>query len=194
MRGTTLELRPDALAHNAGRARELAGDARVFAMIKADGYGHGLALAARALAQQVDGFGVAVMDEAKVLRHLGLAHPLLVAEGFFDADELALAGRLHAEVVVHSPWQVDLLEANPSQVSVWLKVNSGMNRLGMAPGLARAQAARLQAVAGVKLLGVMTHFSCVDRMPDPFTHQQLAVVRSLPTSCGCRSARPTPRR
>ncbi len=184
MRGTTLELRPGALAHNAGRARELAGDARVFAMVKADGYGHGLALAARAFAHQVDGFGVAVMDEAKVLRHLGLAHPLLVAEGFFDVDELALAARLHAEVVVHSPWQVDLLEANPSPVGVWLKVNSGMNRLGMAPGLARAQAARLRAVAGVKLLGVMTHFSCADMTPDPSTLDQLSVVRSVADELG----------
>ena len=141
MRGTLLELRPGALAHNARRARALAGKARVFAMVKADGYGHGLGLAARALAHQVDGLGVAVMEEAQALRHLGLAHPLLVAEGFFDAEELALAARLHAEVAVHSPWQVDLLVAQPRPVGVWLKVNTGMNRLGMAADLARAQAA-----------------------------------------------------
>ena len=114
MRGTFLEIRPRALTDNARRARALANGARVFAMVKANGYGHGLGLAARAFANAVDGLGVAVIEEAQALRHLGLAHPVLVAEGFFDADELALASRLHAEVVVHSPWQVDLLAARPA--------------------------------------------------------------------------------
>ncbi|MEO1903812.1 MAG: alanine racemase [Alcanivorax sp.] len=181
MRGTRLELRPGALAHNARRARALAGGARVFAMVKANGYGHGLGLAARALAHQVDGLGVALMEEAQALRHLGLAHPLLVAEGFFDADELALAARLHAEVVVHSPWQVDLLVAQPRPVGVWLKVNTGMNRLGMAPDLARAQAARLRGLKGVRLLGVMSHFACADAADDTRTASQLALARALAT-------------
>ncbi|MBF1802387.1 alanine racemase [Alloalcanivorax profundimaris] len=184
MRGTLLELRPGALADNARRARALAGKARVFAMVKADGYGHGLGLAARALAHQVDGLGVAVMEEAQALRHLGLAHPLLVAEGFFDAEELALAARLHAEVVVHSPWQVDLLAARPQPVGVWLKVNTGMNRLGMAPDLARAQAARLRALKGVRLLGVMTHFAGADLEDDPLTPRQLELARALAEELG----------
>lgn len=179
MRGTILELRPQALAHNAGRARELAAGAKVFAMVKANGYGHGLGLAARAMANRVDGLGVAVMEEAQALRHLGLAHPLLVAEGFFDATELALAARLHAEVVVHAPWQVELLEARPAPVGVWLKVNTGMNRLGMAPDLARAQAARIRAVKGVKLLGVMTHFACADQSEDTLTEDQLDAALAL---------------
>lgn len=179
MRGTTLELRPQALAHNARRARQLADGARVFAMVKANGYGHGLGLAARAMANSVDGLGVAVMEEAQALRHLGLAHPLLVAEGFFDAEELTLAARLHAEVVVHAPWQVELLERRPAPVGVWIKVNTGMNRLGMAPDLARAQAARLRAVKGVRLLGVMTHFACADQSEDPLTADQLQAARTL---------------
>ena len=90
MRGTLLEIRPRALTDNARHARALADGARVFAMVKANGYGHGLGLAARAFANAVDGLGVAVIEEAQALRHLGLAHPVLVAEGFFDADELAL--------------------------------------------------------------------------------------------------------
>ena len=184
MRGTLLELRPAALAANARQARTLADGARVFAMVKADGYGHGLGLAARALANQVDGLGVAVMEEAQALRHLGLAHPLLVAEGFFDADELALAARLHAEVVVHSPWQVDLLEARPQAVGVWLKVNTGMNRLGMAPDLARAQASRLRGLKGVRLLGVMSHFACADVADDPLSARQLEKARGLADELG----------
>lgn len=182
MRGTILQLRPQALAHNARRARALAGGARVFAMVKANGYGHGLGLAARAMANHVDGLGVAVMEEAQALRHLGLAHPLLVAEGFFDADELALASRLHAEVVVHASWQVDLLERHAisgTPVGVWLKINTGMNRLGMAPDPARAQAARLRALRGVKLLGVMTHFACADQSEDALTATQLSRARAL---------------
>ncbi|ASK36550.1 alanine racemase [Alloalcanivorax mobilis] len=184
MRGTVLELRPAALAHNARRARALADGARVLAMVKANGYGHGLGLAARAMANQVDGLGVALLEEAQALRHLGLAHPLLVAEGFFDADELRLAARLHAEVVVHSPWQVDLLAANPAPLNVWLKVNTGMNRLGMAPDLARAQAARLRGVPGVKLLGVMNHFSCADLHDDPHSDAQLAMAGALARELG----------
>ena len=113
MRGTFLEIRPRALTDNARRARALANGARVFAMVKANGYGHGLGLAARAFANAVDGLGVAVIEEAQALRHLGLAHPVLVAEGFFDADELALASRLHAEVVVHSPWWTCWRRARP---------------------------------------------------------------------------------
>ncbi|MBD3650126.1 MAG: alanine racemase, partial [Alcanivorax sp.] len=179
MRGTFLEIRPRALTDNARRARALANGARVFAMVKANGYGHGLGLAARAFANAVDGLGVAVIEEAQALRHLGLAHPVLVAEGFFDADELALASRLHAEVVVHSPWQVDLLAARPAPLGVWLKVNTGMNRLGMAPGLARAQAARLRAIPGVRLLGVMSHFACADAEDDTFTDHQLAIADTL---------------
>ena len=153
MRGTVLELRPAALAHNARRARALADGARVLAMVKANGYGHGLGLAARAMANQVDGLGVALLEEAQALRHLGLAHPLLVAEGFFDADELRLAARLHAEVVVHSPWQVDLL-------------------------------ARLRGVPGVKLLGVMNHFSCADLHDDPHSDAQLAMAGALARELG----------
>lgn len=179
MRGTFLEIRPRALTDNARRARALANGARVFAMVKANGYGHGLGLAARAFANAVDGLGVAVIEEAQALRHLGLAHPVLVAEGFFDADELALASRLHAEAVVHSPWQVDLLAARPAPLGVWLKVNTGMNRLGMAPDLARAQAARLRAIPGVRLLGVMSHFACADAEDDTFTDHQLAIADTL---------------
>ena len=184
MRGTVLEVRPWAIIHNAHRARALAGGARVFAMLKADAYGHGLALVARALANHVDGLGVAVMEEAQDLRQMGLAHPVLVAEGFFDLEELYLAARLHAEVVVHSAWQVDLLETHPAPVAVWLKVNTGMNRLGMTPDMARAQAARLRDVEGVKLLGVMSHFACADLETDPLSDGQLATARTLANELG----------
>lgn len=179
MRGTVLEVRPWAIIHNVHRARALADGARVFAMVKANAYGHGLDLVVRALANHVDGLGVAVMEEAQAVRHLGLAHPVLVAEGFLDMEELYLASRLHAEVVIHSAWQVDMLETEPVQVAVWLKVNTGMNRLGLTPDMARALAARIQALEGVKLLGVLSHFACADQETDPLSDGQLAIARAL---------------
>ncbi|MDX1804578.1 MAG: alanine racemase [Alcanivorax sp.] len=172
MRGTRVEIRPAALAHNARRARELAGDAQVFAMIKADGYGHGLLLAARALVAEVSGLGVAVLDEALSLRRQGIDSPILVAEGPFDAEELREAHRQNLELVIHSPWQVDLLLAEPLPVRLWLKLNTGMNRLGMSHRAALAQAWRLRE-AGLEPEGVMTHFACADDRQDTLTAQQL---------------------
>ena len=118
MRGTRVEIRLAALRNNALRAAELAGDAQVFAMVKANGYGHGLLLAAETMLDSVSGLGVAVLDEARTLREHGIALPILVAEGFFDAEELEAAARLSLEVVVHSLWQVELLLANPCPVRI----------------------------------------------------------------------------
>lgn len=114
MRGTRIEIRPGALRHNARRARTLADGGEVFAMIKADGYGHGLTLAADALAGEVDGFGVAVLEEARALREHGISEPILVAEGFFDRAELEQARALSLEMVVHSPGRWRCCEMTPA--------------------------------------------------------------------------------
>ena len=179
MRGTRLQIRPAALAHNAGQARTLADGAQVFAMIKANGYGHGLTLAADAVAGQVDGLGVALMEEARAVREHGAREPILVAEGFFDQEEIAEAARLDVEVVVHAAWQVALLSKRPAPLGVWLKINTGMNRLGMVPEQAREQAAILRAIPGVRLLGLMSHFACADQQDDPLSERQLAEVLAL---------------
>ena len=178
MRGTRVEIRLAALRNNALRAAELAGDAQVFAMVKANGYGHGLLLAAETMLDSVSGLGVAVLDEARTLREHGIALPILVAEGFFDAEELEAAARLSLEVVVHSLWQVELLLANPCPVRIWLKVNTGMNRLGLRPNEALSAAARLSQ-AGNAPVGVMSHFACADMDEDIHSEKQLLLARSV---------------
>ena len=178
MRGTRVEIRTAALAHNAGRARRLAGDAELFAMVKANGYGHGLLTAAQAMAPAVEGFGVAVMEEAVALRDSGIAGPILVAEGFFDADELEHARRRSLEVVVHSLWQVQLLLAKPAPTRIWLKLNAGMNRLGLRPEWA-LQAAEQLAAAGMKPLGIMSHFACADDATDSVSEKQLLLAAEV---------------
>ena len=183
MRGTRIEIRPGALRHNARRAKALAEGAQVFAMVKADGYGHGLTLAADAMAGEVDGFGVAVLEEARALRDHGVSAPILVAEGFFDRDELAQARALSLEVVVHSPWQVGLLLEHPGPLRIWLKLNTGMNRLGLRPDIAQEAAGQL-AAAGMKPVGVMTHFACADEADDGRSDTQMRLAGEVADTLG----------
>lgn len=185
-RGTRLELRPDALAANARRVRAFARDARVYAMVKADAYGHGLALAGEALAPDVDGLGVAVLHEAADLRAHGYQGALMVLEGIFDPTELAEAADLDLEVVIHAEWQLALLESEPRPLRVWLKVNTGMHRLGVPAEQAPALLQRLDALAGVQLEGLMTHFACADQDDDPMTARQSDILTTL----ACKQDRP----
>jgi alanine racemase len=179
MRGTRLELRSEALRHNARRARDLCGDAELYAMIKADGYGHGLIFAARAMAPVVDGFGVALMEEARQLRAAGIDAPLMLLEGVFDAEELQHAARLGCQVVIHSLWQLDLLQCctDARPLTIWLKLDTGMHRLGLPEQTLADVLHSLQALTGVQVAGVMSHFSCADMTPDPFSDSQLARLR-----------------
>lgn len=192
MRGTKLEIRLDALRHNAARARQLAGDADVCAMVKANGYGHGLIESARAFAPVVDVFGVAVLEEALALRAAGVVSPILLAEGFFDRAEMLAAKDANLEVVLHSLWQVDLLCATPLALPIWLKINTGMNRLGFSEVDAKQALAALQEV-GVPIAGVMTHFACADDESPASAHAQwqqavdFAQASTLPLSV-CNSA------
>ena len=184
-RATFLSLRPEALRHNAGRARALAGDAQLFAMVKADGYGHGLGLAARSFMDRVDGFGVAVLSEAVSLRHGGVQKPIMLLQGFLDRHELSTALKLHLEPVLHSEWQVDMLEHTGSGLlSVWLKVNTGMHRLGVDLERAPALIERLKSIPGVRLAGVMTHLACADMRSDSLSEKQITAISRLANAHG----------
>lgn len=185
-RGTLLELRSAALVANARKARQLAGSARLFAMVKANAYGHGLPWAATVMAPEVDGFGVALMAEARTLREAGITAPLLLVEGCFDPQELLEASTADIHSVVHSAWQIEQLESTrlPAPITVWLKVDSGMHRLGMPVGEAAAAIKRLGALPGVSLAGVMSHFACADMPRDARSGQQLSALRALADSHG----------
>ncbi|MHB1076539.1 alanine racemase [Thiobacillus sp.] len=152
-----------AMAHNLRVARSHAGAARVFAVVKANAYGHGLSRARRALAA-ADGFAVLTLEEAANLRLMGVDQPILLLEGFFGADEIATCAGLDLWPVLHHPAHLDWLQQQPPArpLQVFLKFDSGMHRLGFpladhAAIVTRAK--NLSAVAGITL---MTHFAQAD--------------------------------
>lgn len=175
-----------ALRHNLNQARAADPKARQFAVIKANAYGHGMLAVARALAQ-ADGFAVASVDEALELRQAGISQPLLVLEGFYRREELDLVRRHRIEVAVHHAAQLDLLEAAAREmttaagdVRVWLKVDTGMHRLGFTLDQAEAAWRRLKACPLVQdSPRLMTHLASADDLRDPATQKQLDVFKTV---------------
>ena len=164
-----------ALQHNLAEVRRRAPGARVMAVIKANAYGHGLVGCARAL-RQADALAVARVEEAVALRQAGLENPVVLLEGVLDADQLPLASALGLEIVVHSPEQLAMLEAAELErpVQAWLKLDTGMNRLGFPPEAARVVTARLAACGSVRSgLRLMTHLACADERDQEVTNKQL---------------------
>lgn len=165
-----------ALQANLSRVREVAAGRRVIAVVKANGYGHGLVTAARAFAG-ADMLAVARLEEAVVLREAGIHAPLLLLEGVFGPEELAQAAALHLDLVVHEAAQLALLEAwrGPWRFALWLKVDSGMNRLGFRAEDFPAARARVAALAvPPAAVRVLTHLATADEPDDTATRAQLA--------------------
>lgn len=156
-------LRADALAHNLAAARRHAGPARVWAVLKANAYGHGLVRTAQAL-RAADGFAVLDFIEALKLRHAGLEHPILMLEGFFSPQDIELLARHRLSTVVHSMEQLDMLEKTPfeGKIDAFLKVNSGMNRLGFTVDNVRFAWNALRNHPGIGSITLMTHFADAD--------------------------------
>jgi len=168
-----------ALVHNYQLARTL-GRSRALAVVKADAYGHGAAACARALDGLADGFGVAAIEEAIELREAGIRAPILLLEGFFAADELALIEQHQLWTVIASPWQLDALERHRASRpwTLWLKLDSGMHRLGFDLADYPAAWRRVQALAWVENIVAMTHFARADELvcrsdSHTHTHEQL---------------------
>ena len=161
----------DALAHNLGVARAQAPDSRVWAVVKANAYGHGLERAFEGL-RATDGFALLDFDEAQRLRAMDWRGPILMLEGCFEPRDLEACSRLGLWHVVHTAEQIDWLAAHKTQVPhrVFLKMNSGMNRLGFAPDAVRSAWARLNALPQVDEISLMTHFSDADG-PRGIAHQ-----------------------
>jgi len=149
-----------ALRHNLAIVRQAAPDARVWSVVKANAYGHGLARVWESLAQ-TDGFALLNMEEAILLRDSGWRKPILLLEGFFHADDLQLIDRYRLTTSVHSNWQIKALaEARLSApVDIYLKVNSGMNRLGFRPEQAHGAWQKLRALENVGDITLMAHFA-----------------------------------
>lgn len=153
-----------ALRHNLAVARRHAAGRRLWAVVKADAYGHGLQRALRAFAD-ADGLALLDLGEAVRARDGGWTKPILLLEGFFTAADLRLVDELALTAVVHDPAQLALLAGLQPRapVDVYLKVNSGMNRLGFAPSQVPEVVERLHGTGSVRLAALMTHFANADR-------------------------------
>lgn len=160
-----------ALAHNLQQARIAAPHSRLMAVIKADGYGHGLRAVAKAL-PSADGLAVARLEEAIYLRQQGITQPILLLEGVLDQTELQAAIQHHLQIVIHQPHQLELLVQQPQPPhKIWLKLDTGMHRLGFQASEFPAVWSRLTRHYGGEIL-LMSHFANADDRADPTTHQQ----------------------
>jgi alanine racemase len=167
-------IHPQALRHNLARVREAMPDAKVWAVVKANAYGHGIERAFEGL-RGADGFALLDLAEAERVRALGWRGPILLLEGVFEPRDLELCSRLSLWHAVHCDEQIDMLAAHKTQAPhrVFLKMNSGMNRLGFTPSRLRAAWARLNALPQVDEISLMTHFSDADG-PRGIAHQLAA--------------------
>ena len=181
-----------ALTHNLGVARERAGGARVWAVVKANAYGHGIERCFDAQRQVADGFACIDLAEAERLRALDWRGPILLLEGVFEPRDLELCSRLHLWHALHAEHQIDWLAAHKTNLPhrVFLKMNSGMNRLGFAPQAFRAAWQRLVNLPQVEDVSLMTHFSDADASrqgADGIAHQLAAFEAATADLPGERS-------
>ncbi|MDO3723035.1 alanine racemase [Marinobacter sp. chi1] len=174
-RSTVARIHLDSLRYNYQLASERAGSAQAMAVIKADGYGHGIVQVASALADLAPKFAVASLQEAQAIRSAGHTQPVVLLQGPHEFGDIERCAEQGFEPVLHSEQQLGWVEKSVSRGPFWLKVNSGMNRLGYAPrGLADVMG-RLEAIGANKsLLGFVTHFACADDESSSMTAQQTA--------------------
>jgi len=177
-----------ALRNNLEQIRRRAPGSRVMAVVKANAYGHGLVPTALALAD-ADAFAVARLDEGLALRQAGVRQSIVLLEGVFDREQLAEAAEQGFQLVVHDPLQIALLEqftgAHPPVV--WLKIDTGMNRLGFRPEEFGPMLERVRALRSARLeVRVMTHLARADERDCPMTRVQLERFESLTHGLGCQ--------
>lgn len=182
-----------ALRHNLAVARRHAGARRIWAVVKSNAYGHGLARALRAF-DGADGLALLDLDEAARAREAGWRKPILLLEGFFSPADLRVVVDLRLATVVHHAAQVEMLAtvSAPAPIDVHLKINTGMNRLGFAPAEAPAVREQLAALRAVRLAALMTHLANADRddadaPPASVTEQLQAFARACAGWRGERS-------
>jgi len=177
--GARADIRLDALRANFKFLASQVPEARVMAAVKANAYGHGLVAVARALGD-VDALAVARLVEAEALRSAGLAQPIVLMGGVIDEEELARAAELACDIVAHSPQQVTLLETSDVEpLKTWIKVDTGMHRLGFDPKEVPAAIDRLASARSARDLGLMTHLANADDRADSKTLEQTERLAAL---------------
>ncbi|MDH5445243.1 MAG: alanine racemase [Gammaproteobacteria bacterium] len=163
-----------ALRHNLQISRQAAPNSKQMAIIKAHAYGHGMVRIAQAL-DEADAFGVAIIEEAIPLREAGISKPILLLEGFNSKQDLNLIRGYKLDCVIHHESQLKILESiEGDPIKVWLKIDSGMHRLGFSPDIANEVYQRLLKCPSVSQpISLMTHLSNADDLADDFTEQQI---------------------
>ena len=183
MRLAIAEINLQALAHNLAQVRQFAPHSKIMAVLKANAYGHGLVKIAQHL-NAADAFAVARIDEALALRAGGLTKPIVLLEGFFHQDDLPILLANNFQTIIHDENQLAALEKAQlgAPINCWLKINTGMHRLGIAATQFDDFYQRLRATNNAKNdINLMTHFSCADDISDSKTAQQISLFDSLVT-------------
>lgn len=186
------EINLAALRHNYQLALDSSPDGTAVAVVKANAYGHGAVAVAGALADLAPAFAVACIEEADELVAAGIRQPILLLEGFFTADELPRIVRHGYEIVLHGTWQLEQLEGflartpvAAAALNIWLKVDTGMHRLGFAPEEVAAIYRRLQALPAVGKVTLTSHLACADDLSSGATSMQLQQLQTLQQELGC---------
>ena len=195
MKGATAQIESQALQHNLAVVRaQIPVNTKVVAVVKANAYGHGLVQVAKTLSS-ADAYAVARLEEALILRSSGIVKPIIMLEGFFSPDDLPVLAANNIQTAVHSVEQLDALEqmqlSNP--VTVWLKLDTGMHRLGVRPEEAEAFCERLAKCRNVvQPFNFITHFSRADELNDMTTTRQIELFNQLtqkyPGECSLASS------
>lgn len=189
-RGTQAVIDLAALRHNMELVQRQAPHSKVLGVVKADAYGHGLVPVARALAASSDALGVATFEEGMALKSAGIERPILLMEGVFSSGQLLEASDQGLSLVVHQPWQLSmLLEAQlPRPVTVWLKVDTGMHRLGIAANGCALFWQQLQNSPNVREVVLMSHLACADEPAHELNASQGRLFQQLKTTVGAQQA------
>lgn len=179
-----------ALTHNLKRVCNLAPNSKIMAMIKADGYGHGLVQIARAL-NNADAFGVACLNEALILRKAGVSRHIAIMSCFSEAKELPVISKHDLEIVIHNENQLDILDdiELSKPIGIWLKIDSGMHRLGFDPEqIGNVYERLLKSNKINKPINFMTHLAAADDFSTVATEKQIEIFRQTTDKFdGCKS-------
>lgn len=180
-----------ALKHNLAQVRRLAPNSKVIAVIKANGYGHGLLRVARNLAA-ADAFAVAHIEEAIFLREAGMLHKILLLQGFADLQELKTLSQWHIDSVIHHYGQLEMLEQSMLKrgINVWIKIDTGMHRMGFDAGDLDKVWTRIRAMQGkqVDKIRCMTHFANADQRQDNKTREQIDYFDNMTAAYDCEKS------
>lgn len=170
------------LLHNLEVIRSKAPKSKIMAMVKANAYGHGIRSVSQRLQGHIDALGVACIDEALALRQAGVTTPITLAEGIFAPEELCVAAEQGFTVVFHSDHQIGWLQQTklPAKLRAWIKINTGMGRLGFYPEAAEKAMKTLSENASIiQPVGIISHFACADEPVHPLNAEQIASFTSF---------------